>query len=90
MKTFEEYIGLNEARGKGQGIFNMDITHKLEKMELEAGKKLLQAIVNKDTTAKPENIDKATAMIKSAASVKALIIAVDNFIMKYQELGVIK
>ena len=91
MKTFKEFVELDEARSaKDQGIFHMDITHKLDKDKIEIGaaKKMLQSIVDNNTRAESKNINAADAMIRGAKSVEDLRAGVVNFILKYQGLGV--
>lgn len=81
MTLLQELINEDATEKEQQSFFNMDDTHKIERMELEDAKRYLMDKVAAAPNARADNIRKATYMINKSPSVARLMMGVSNFIL---------
>ena len=94
MKLFQEInliveSKLDESR-ENVSFFSMADVSKVEKMKLDAAKKLAHDKIVDKTNAKKENIRKAKAMVDKAKNVTNLMMGMSNFILSSEGKKVIK
>lgn len=77
-------MATEDVRVKEPGFFVMDDTDAILKMDLDSAKKYLLQKIEDHTSAAPENVRKAKSMVQKANTVRALAIAVSNFILAHE------